>query len=128
MTKTKYQLAHEYADDNMEYFYKTLDVQSYQNDNMKLIDAFLAGHKAGQPKWISVEDALPELHDEGRGTWFSEEVLVTYDNKMEVSQYYVFLTKDNEKKGYWLLEEPFYEGLVTHWMPLPTLPTKEGSE
>lgn len=70
------------------------------------------------PKWISVEDRLPEAHDDGS----VDVVLVTDD-------FFIHMAYFNH--GIWrfcesgeMKEEMFYN--VTHWMPLPELP-KEGN-
>jgi hypothetical protein len=77
---------------------------------------FLAGYEAGQPKWVSVEDALPEVNEDGE----SELVvalklhdIITMDN----------VEKTREGETIWSSM-----GTTTHWLPLPTLPIKENEE
>ena len=66
-------------------------------------------YKAMVPRWISVEERLPEIN---------EEVLVVAVNDFDADEKWVsinWLDKDNQ----W----PY--AIVTHWMPLPAPPKEE---
>lgn len=70
--------------------------------------AYKNGYEAGKPKWISVEDRLPEM---------LVDVLV-YD-RTGGSIELAFMTKHCEWVGVCMNHE------VTHWMPLPEPPKGE---
>ena len=71
------------------------------------------------PKWISVQDRLPEAHDDGS----VDAVLVT-DGSVIHMAYFNHDTWHFCESGE-MKEEMFYN--VTHWMPLPE-PPKEDEE
>lgn len=74
--------------------------------------SYLAGYKAAQPKWISVQERLPEINE-----W----VLI---NGPEICKR-INPPSSNWKGSYaWETDlEGFYSPHdVTHWMPLPTPP------
>ena len=65
-----------------------------------------------QSEWISVEERLPEENGEylvyTKYGWFDVERFKLWDD-------------DDTDGGYWWE----YEGIVTHWMPLPEPPTEK---
>ena len=80
--------------------------------------------------WISVNDRLPDLHDDTLEVAdevieykVSEPVLCVFNNDEQIVAIY---EKDEGDKGYWV---DFFGGSclnsVTHWMPLPALPEEE---
>lgn len=69
--------------------------------------------EATQPKWISVEERLPEMYEDGS----ADIVLVTDGQFIHMAAY-------SNEKWYFAecgeMKEPmFYK--VTHWMPLPSV-------
>lgn len=64
--------------------------------------------EAAQPKWISVEERLPENDD--------NYLVFTYDkNEAEIATYY--------GDGEWLTHDlTNLTRLVSHWMPIPSMP------
>ena len=77
-------------------------------------EGFMAGAQwaDAHPRWISVEDALPDRHK----TIFSEPVIVT-DGVIVGIDFY------NHQEGEW---ESFRN--PTHWMFLPDVPEKGGEK
>lgn len=75
-----------------------------------------AAEKAA-PKWISVQDRLPEAHDDGS----VDAVLVTDGFVIHMAYFshgtWLFCESGEMKEGM------FYD--VTHWMPLPDPPKEE---
>lgn len=69
--------------------------------------------KGKSTEWISVEDRLPEINDEG----FSEHVLVTI-----VGGTMFVAWRDNTTVDGWESDNNLPE-TPTHWMPLPKPPT-----
>lgn len=72
-------------------------------------DGYRAGVEAAQPKWISVEDRLPDA---------GEKVIVCgVKNGMQVGAFRMTLRPGNNRRWWWknntILE-------VTHWMPIPS--------
>lgn len=64
--------------------------------------------EAAQPKWISVEERLPENDD-------NYLVFTSDKNEAEIATYY--------GDGEWLTHDlTNLTRLVTHWMPLPSMP------
>lgn len=74
--------------------------------------AFKAGYEAGQPKWVSVEERLPQDN---------VEVLV-YSSLGDDIQFGVW------EEGVFRSIHDHLIGLnlgITHWMPIPTLPKEK---
>jgi len=70
-----------------------------------------AGYKAAQPKWISVEERLPET------IW----PCIGYRRVMGT-----FSLVRLASNGRWMfIHEPEYASGITHWMPLPAAPKEE---
>lgn len=76
------------------------------------IKAFIAGYAAAQPKWISVEERLPELglHVLTYGIYTKDLIVAWLDDCDEFLGVYDWV---NEHQS---LDQ------VTHWMPLPEPP------
>lgn len=76
--------------------------------------AYIRQLEAVQPKWISVEDRLPEAYDDG-----SVDAVIVTDGYLIHMAYFICgkwrFCESGEMK-----EEMFYT--VTHWMPLPEPP------
>ena len=64
------------------------------------------------PKWISVEDELPEEHTD---------VLVYYHFHSDNFDNCHYQTQDSYYRGRWEIEDDKLK-TVTHWMPLPNIP------
>lgn len=86
----------------------------------------------GMTEWISVEDRLPNLHDESFETddeiiyyEISDPVLVVYNYNDQIVAMYE-KDKDEDEDGNYVFEGWMANGdnlhSVTHWMPLPQLP------
>ena len=89
----------------------------HQSDVIELLVGALRDALDKQPKWISVEERLPEMYEDGS----ADIVLVTDGQFIHMAAY---------AHGKWhfaecgeMKEPMFYT--VTHWMPLPE-PQKEG--
>jgi len=82
-------------------------------------EAFLLGCEHARPKWISVEDRLPKMH---------EEVLVFGDVEKGLFIHIAALDEDTSENSVWWNGDPYHymPGHITHWMPLPTWPEGEG--
>lgn len=79
---------------------------------------FLAGYKAAQPRWISVNDRLPDKLNVWTmvygcliSRWMVQPGFYDHEKKRWVSRF-----MGSEDEGYALLEA------VTHWRELPTPP------
>lgn len=101
-------------------------------DYMKFVEIPAADVR---PVWISVEDRLPELHDESFETddeiiyyEISDPVLVVYNYDDQIVAMY---EKDKDEDGNYIFEGWMANGdilhSVTHWMPLPHLPKEVSS-
>lgn len=83
-----------------------------QNENELAIAriGFVEGYKQAQPKWIDVNDRLPETPE-----FYKKHVLVHFDlSKSSSIAYY------HEKE--WVVIGMQLTGKITHWMPLPKPP------
>ena len=80
---------------------------------MAFDDGYQAGLEAAAPKWISVEERLPEK--------MYSACLVYSDGYIQVACW------SHDKMGWdvWFYVDGEYDPDVTHWMPLPE-PPKEG--
>ena len=81
-------------------------------DRMQYAEGYKNGYleciEAAQPKWISVEERLPENDD-------NYLVFTSDKNEAEIATYY--------GDGEWLTHDlTNLTRLVTHWMPLPSMP------
>ena len=92
---------------------------------MAFEDGYRAGVEAAQPKWISVEERLPEPNTTvlliAHG-WESKLVYIGELKKVESEKSWLtgLVSKASEWTvyGFSYLKEP----IVTHWMPLPSMP------
>ena len=93
---TKEQLAEQYAEEQNS---------AYTND----YNGFLAGYEAGQPKWISVEEQIPD----------NERTVLVWIDNTENPQW------NNYRLGSYLNEKWYCVGgrksheIVTHWSSIP---------
>lgn len=78
--------------------------------------------------WISVQDRLPDVVEEGA----SAELLIAVMNgtvrSFQVGRYYAHGTEDNDTEGtdvtypFWMTDHA--ADTVTHWLPIPPLPVE----
>jgi hypothetical protein len=113
MTKTKEELAEE----------ARRKLNDYTGGWEETFDkGFLLGYEAGQPKWVSVEDALPKRR---QLVFVKLKDGVVYDCSRHTEAY----LDDEGHRDYmfWahLGGETWDVTEVTHWLPISTLPTKE---
>jgi hypothetical protein len=130
MKKTKEELAEEYIEDKdwNEYFvpyYPHNCNSGYIDGNPIATGAFLAGYEAGQPKWISVEDMTEE-----NCTWkFGDFIALRRNNDLPICAQVIEGEQYGDGTcGISLIdsnENDLYIEDYTHWMPIPTLLTKE---
>lgn len=109
--KTAAQLSHEYLDNNCQMSRNKLDIKN----------GFIAGYESATPKWVSVDDDLPDT-----GFFSCIEVIARCGSRNYVLD---FITNKDEPKGKFYLSlnypKQIFEDLtshVTHWMPLPSPP------
>jgi hypothetical protein len=85
-----------------------------------LFEGFLAGYNAAAPKWISVEEKLPQ-----------QKKLLLLFTKREPGYICIYTGRFTPKWGeepyighrrHWNVFSEHFFGEVTHWMPLPALP------
>ena len=69
--------------------------------------------------WISVEDRLPELHDDGVLVYFSETGGI---ETVHIEDYFKPITAGVNEAGEQLYSKWYLACAVTHWMPLPPPP------
>lgn len=78
--------------------------------------------EAEQPRWISVEERLPEKLNENNQVYITEEVIGFDGECAYIGQYKVY-----KHDGYrTFFDGNFFRDDITHWMPLPE-PPKEGA-
>ena len=82
-------------------------------------EQYRKGYQDATPKWISVDEGLPETND-----W----VLVWYRDKD--GDYFPTVGKYNSRGNYWITDADDSEAAyppdkITHWMPLPEPPHKK---
>ena len=88
-------------------------------------DGYRAGVEAAQPKWISVEEQLPEPNTTVLLIAHGWESQLVYIGKLEkVESEKSWLTGLVSKASEWTVYGFSYpkEPIVTHWMPLPSKP------
>ena len=88
-------------------------------------DGYRAGVEAAQPKWISVEERLPEPNTTVLLIAHGWESQLVYIGKLEkVESEKSWLTGLVSKASEWTVYGFSYlkEPIVTHWMPLPSMP------
>ncbi len=84
-------------------------------------------------KWISVEDALPEMNHDSEvsdarfvGIYLFSDKILAYDagyDRMEVCVYAVEDSSGRRYENVWRFADgEYYLSKVTHWMPLPESP------
>ena len=93
------------------------EIVLHQSDVIELLVGALRDALDKQSKWISVEERLPEMYEDGS----ADIVLVTDGQFIHMAAY-------SNEKWYFAecgeMKEPmFYK--VTHWMPLPEPPKEE---
>lgn len=92
---------------------------------MAFEDGYQAGVEAAQPKWISVEERLPEPNTTVLLIAHGWESQLVYIGKLEkVESEKSWLTGLVSKASEWMVYGFSYlkEPIVTHWMPLPSMP------
>lgn len=97
---------------------------------MAFNDGYQAGYEVAQPKWISVEERLPELFTDvlilvketefyGCNKEFSKSYLCQYVAQYDDEWFTVYCHGHKCIRD--TAEEPYADKLeVTHWMPLPS--------
>ena len=88
-------------------------------------DGYRAGVEAAQPKWISVEERLPEPNTTVLLIAHGWESQLVYIGKLEkVESERSWLTGLVSKASEWTVYGFSYlkEPIVTHWMPRPSMP------
>jgi hypothetical protein len=76
-------------------------------------EGFIAGYRAASPKWIPVEESLPE----------PGQVVFMYVNYELDGQRITNLEYGYNDNGTWRGHRSVYSpGFVTHWMPIPKYP------
>ena len=88
-------------------------------------DGYRAGVEAAQPKWISVEERLPEPNTTVLLIAHGWESQLVYIGKLEkVESEKSWLTGLVSKASEWTVYGFSYlhEPIVTHWMPLTSMP------
>lgn len=72
--------------------------------------AYIRQLEVAQPKWISVEEKLPER---------TAQMCAIYANGyVQAAEWHKYSWADS----WWFYVDGEYEEVVTHWMPLPELP------
>lgn len=103
--KTKEQLAEEYAKEqkNIRLFgqrvCRNISIEERQED------AFIAGHEAAQ-RWISVDDELPQ----------NITTVLVCGNSMRTTALF--------EDGFFYPDFGVVGSIITHWLPIPKLPTE----
>lgn len=90
-------------------------LKALQYDRNQFAAGFKAGKKAAQPKWISVEERLPE--EDGRC------VLCAVKDYWGVAVCEGYYSKVSNR--IWPNDQDCALGKVTHWMPMPTPPKED---
>ena len=103
---TKEQLAEQYAEGKLS---SSVFQEAHKRD-------FLAGFEAGQAKWISVEEELPETYLQHGQIYESDEVL------LDCGDFYVVARYTNNtitKKEYFDTDYGITQDMVKAWMQIP---------
>lgn len=104
MNKTKEQLAEEHW--HLQYaMAKSEEIKPY------VIEDYIAGYEASEPKWISVDESMPEYYDS---------VLA-----MNADGFFGVVWRANDDKTYDVYTISTTNCMlteITHWMPLPSPP------
>ena len=103
---TKEQLAEQYAEGKSS---SSVFKESHKRD-------FIEGYEAGQPKWISVEEKLPETYLQHGQIYESDEVL------LDCGDFYVVARYTNNtitKKEYFDIDYGITQDMVKAWMQIP---------
>ena len=101
------------------------NVDVFSDDCMEELSRDLKAHieqlEAQVPKWISVEERLPEeVKRDDEEASSTDIVIVAVRDDMNN----IFVSDDILCKGEWVnYSAPLFE--VTHWMPLPELPKED---
>lgn len=93
------------------------EVDWYEHNAIYCYRAMLA---AAPSPWISVEDDLPKAEE---GSTESASVIVCLEDHVLTMGFYCHFENEWYGEDGYSFEEASM-GLVTHWMPLPTLPEK----
>lgn len=96
-------------------------------DRTQYYEGFNAGQKAAQPKWISVEERLPEIENEGSTFKCTETVLGVDKLGYQYVGYFRVFRYDNSFEFVGCDCDAFDRGEfdVTHWIPLPEPPKED---
>lgn len=88
------------------------------------MNGFKAGLEAAQPKWISIEESLPELDNENNTFKSTVTVLtVDQDNYIYIGYFLIYKLDDSvEFHGIELDDFCRVQPEVTHWITLPNPP------
>lgn len=105
----QFQLSQAKAD--LNHFEKIRDIERLANNDLKLM--------LNQFSWVSVKERLPE--DEQKILYTDGEEV--YSGKYDANSRRSF---DLIGAGGWEWEEMYEPEEITHWMPVPELPKKEG--
>lgn len=100
---------------------------STPDEKMRNLEAadMLEQLEAAQPKWISVEERLPEPHTDVLLIAYGWESRLVYIGKLQrLESEKSWLTGIVSKASEWTVYGFSYlkEPIVTHWMPLPSMP------
>lgn len=89
------------------------------NDEIIALHERVAELEAQIPKWVSVEDGLPELRDDSVLAYFSDNGGI---DMVHIEDYFGDITNGLDEGGKQLYTKWYKSQGVTHWMPLPTPP------
>ena len=102
------------SDDGWYHFCKNCDTEVYKGDKFcHECGSELVWRVKGKHGWISVKDRLPEKDD------MYLVAVVSFNNASELSMDIGLYDTDDKE---WNLDWCTLDYIVTHWMPLPSLP------